>query len=445
MTLEKKSPLIQASEVIALTFVIFGIGYYIDPQDALLLHHNFSFLILWLAVVTLFYGLSQGIVMWVVFTTLSVYLYRNDEILISTLLENLFFVFLFGLFFSNLHNELDKYKIKNQYLNLRLKELTNAFFTLKISHDKLESIYIIQPASIRFVISEILEANPDGSILENAKNTLKILQKFFGVNSAGIYEVKRDLIDREFATIGDMKKPDSSDKLIQETIELKIPMHLDTLEDREQTEYIYTVPFLDKMDRVVAILIIKDIPFLFYNKDTILKIDVAFNYIWTEYKKRASIEEIESRKGITPPKEKMEKQDLINFKIEVERLTNILNGYNIDSRIYSIYTRNGDLDKEIRDFLYQNELFEILDQYISIKCGDNFIHLILFPFVSLPSLHSKAKTLDEELDEIEGRLRVEMLEDGLKYHLSSKNFEGLRKKHVSVKLFPNLMEEYGCV
>ncbi len=76
-----------------------------------------------------------------------------------------------------------------------------------------------------------------------------------------------------------MKKPDSSDKLIQETIELKIPMHLDTLEDREQTEYIYTVPFLDKMDRVVAILIIKDIPFLFYNKDTILKIDVAFNYI----------------------------------------------------------------------------------------------------------------------------------------------------------------------
>ncbi len=68
------------------------------------------------------------------------------------------------------------------------------------------------------------------------------------------------------------------------------------------------------MDRVVAILIIKDIPFLFYNKDTILKIDVAFNYIWTEYKKRASIEEIESRKGITPPKEKMEKQDLIPLK-----------------------------------------------------------------------------------------------------------------------------------
>ncbi len=69
--------------------------------------------------------------MWLVFTTLSVYTYGDEQLLIFTLLENLFFVFLFGLFFSNLHNELDKYKIKNQYLNLRLKELTNRLFYTK--------------------------------------------------------------------------------------------------------------------------------------------------------------------------------------------------------------------------------------------------------------------------------------------------------------------------
>ncbi len=37
MTLEKKSPLIQASEVVAFAILIFGIGYYIDPNDALTL------------------------------------------------------------------------------------------------------------------------------------------------------------------------------------------------------------------------------------------------------------------------------------------------------------------------------------------------------------------------------------------------------------------------
>ncbi len=447
MTLEKKSPLIQGLEVVAITAIISAIGYFIDIKDPLLIHYNFSFLILWLAIVTLFYGLSMGIVMWVGFAIISSIVYIDDPIFISTLLENLFFVFLFGLFFSNLHNELDKYKIKNQYLQLRLKELTNAFFTLKISHDKLESIYIIQPASIRFVISEILESNEHSTAKESADNTLKILKKFFGVQSAMIYRVKRDSLREKFASIGNIdKKPTMSDKLISEAIIQKRAIYLDDLDDREQTDYLYAVPFLDKRDRVVAILIIENLPFLFYNKDTILKINVAFNYIWTEYKKRASLIKIQNRKKLPSiKKDRHQRQDIINFKIEVERLTNILNGYNIDSRIYAIYTKNKYLDREIRDFLYQNELFEILDQYISIKCKNRYIHFILFPFVSLPSLHSKAKSLDEELDEIESRLRVEMLEDGLKYHLSSKNFEGLRKKHISVKLFHNLLQEYDCV
>ena len=446
MTLEKKSPLIQGFEVIAITAIISSIGYFIDTKDPLLIHYDFSFSILWLAIVTLFYGLSMGIVMWVGFTIISSLFYIDDPQFTFTLLENLFFVFLFGLFFSNLHSEIDKYKIKTQYLQLRLKELTNAFFTLKISHDKLESIYIIQPASIRFVISEILESNQHSTPKESADNTLKILKKFFGVHSAMIYRVRRGVIREKFASIGNIEKePTMSDKLISEAILQKRAIYLDDLEDREQTDYLYAIPFLDKRDSVVAILIIQDIPFLFYNKDTILKISVAFNYIWTEYKKRASLIKIQKRKKLPPIKDRNQRQDIINFKIEVERLTNILNGYNIDSRIYAIYTKNRYLDREIRDFLYQNELFEILDQYISIKCKNRYIHFILFPFVSLPTLHSKAKTLDEELDEIEGRLRVEMLEDGLKYHLSSKNFEGLRKKHISVKLFYNLLLEYGCV
>ena len=447
MTLEKKSPLIQAFEVIGITIIINIIGYFVDAKDPLLIHYNFSFLILWLAIITLFYGLTMGLVMWIVFAIVSSFLYSDDNIFIFTLLENLFFVFLFGLFFSNLHNETNKYKIKTQYLQLRLKELTNAFFTLKISHDKLESIYIIQPASIRFVISEILEATEHSTPEQSAENTLKILKKFFGVNSAVICRVKKNSLRQQFATIGDIdSKPSNSDKLIYESIIQKRAMYLDDLDDREQTEYIYAVPFLDKRDSIVAMLIIKDIPFLFYNKDTILKISVSFNYIWTEYKKRASLKRLERKRAIlNQDSNRSNRQDIVDFKIEVERLTNILDGYNIDSRIYSIYTKNKYLNKEIKDFLYQNELFEILDQYISIKCGNNYVHFILFPFVSLPSLHATAKSLDEELDEIEGRLRIEMLEDGLKYHLSSKNFEGLRKKHISVKIFNNLLQEYSCV
>ena len=132
MTLKRQSALFRAFEVISFSLIIIAIGYYFDRLDPLLVHYEFSFLILWLAIVTLFYGLNMGLIMWVVFAIVSFFNYANDPVFTSVLLENLFFVFLFGLFFSNLHNEMDKYKVKTKYLQLRLKELTNAFFTLKI-------------------------------------------------------------------------------------------------------------------------------------------------------------------------------------------------------------------------------------------------------------------------------------------------------------------------
>jgi len=446
MTLKKRSPWLQAFEVVTVTILISGVGYLINKNDPLLIHYHFSFLILWLAIITLFYGLMMGMVMWLFFAIIAVMFYRDDPIFTTVLLENLFFVFLYGLFFSNLHNEIDRYKIKTNYLKLRLKELTNAFFTLKISHDKLESIYIIQPASIRFVISEILESSDHVTPQQSAENTLKVLRKFFGVNSAIICQVKRNTIRDSYAHIGDIgQNINKKDKLIQEALTLKKAIYLNDIEDREQTDYIYAVPFLDKREDIVAILIIKEIPFLFFHEDTLLKISVAFNYIWTEYKKRASLKKIqESKKDSIALKNRHERQDFVDFKLEVARLNNILKGYKIDSRIYSLYTRNEFLDKEIKDFMYQNEEFEILDQYISIECGHGYVHFILFPFVSAPTIHSRAKLLDKEMDKLESRYRVERLEENLQEYIGEKGYERLRKKHISVKNFNALLKEYGC-
>jgi len=448
MTLKKRSPYLQGFEVAIITLIIAFVGYYIDDNDPLLIHYSFSFLILWLAIVTLFYGLTMGLVMWTFFGAFASFVYIDDTLFISTLLENLFFVFLFGLFFSNLHNELDKHEIKIRYLQLRLKELTSAFFTLKISHDKLESIYITQPASFRFVIADILESCEHNTPELSAKNTLMVLKKFFSVNSAMILRVKKGSLQRSFYSIGDIDtNPKQEDELIQEALNFRKAVFLKDLEDKEQSEYIYAVPFLDKRDTVVAILVIKEIPFLFYHEDTLLKIHVVFNYIWTEYKKRASLDRIrlEKKEAIALNNNNHERQDIVDFKLEVLRLNNILDGFNIDSRIYSLYTTNVDLDREINDYLYQNELLEVLDQHISIKCQEKYIHFILFPFVSASAIYQVNRDLDEAIEDIESGIRVDMFEDGLKYHLSDESFEKLRKKHVSVKNFNHLLTEYGCV
>jgi len=439
MTLKKRSPLLKTLEVSLFAIGILAVGYFFDKKDPLLIHYDFSFLILWLAVVTLFYGLAMGLVMWLTFAGASVFLYIDDPVFTTVLLENLAFVFLFGLFFSNLHSEMDKYEIKNKYLQLRLKELTSAFFTLKISHDKLESIYITQPASFRFVISEILENCEHNTPELSAKNTLKVLKKFFSVNDAMIFRVERNRLKRCFSSIGTIDSDvDQNDKLIEEALSRKKAVYLQDLEEKEQTAYIYAVPFLDKRENIVALLIVKNIPFLFYNEDTLLKINVVFNYIWTEYKKRASLDRIEisQKSELGSTYENHEHQEIVDFKLEVARLTNILKGFKIESRVYAISTESEYLNREIKDFLYQNEEIAVLDQYISLECGGRYFHFILFPFLSLPSMHSKAKAISS---------RLELLENELEEYISEEGYSKLQKKHFSVQDFSRLLEEYGCV
>ncbi len=444
MTLKRQSPLLQAFEVLIFTLIIGAVGYYIEPNDPLLVHADFSFMVLWLAIVTLFYGLNMGLVMWLSFAVMSFISYRGDAAFTNILLENLFFVFLYGFFFSNLHEEMDKFKIKTKYLQLRLKELTHAFFTLKISHDKLESIYIIQPASFRFVISEILESSEHNTPKESAKNTLRILKKFFSVNSAMIWRVKENKPHHIFASIGPIDEQiDKKDRLITEALSQKRAMYLHDLEDKGQTSYLYAIPFMDKRDDIVAILIIEEIPFLFYHEDTLLKINVVFNYIWTEYKKRASLDKIHERqhKALELYHENHERQDIVDFKLEVARLQNILNGFNVDSRIYVIKTQNKHLHQEIDDFLYNNETLEILDLHIALSCEGNYLHFILFPFVSNAQMYQKSKDLEFA---IENRAKVIQIDKELQQQLSHKDYHSLETKQTSIQNFNALLEEFSC-
>ncbi|MBU1668889.1 hypothetical protein KKC13_10770 [bacterium] len=444
MTLKKGSPLFQGFEVTVFALIISFIGYYIDAKDPLLVHYSFSFMVLWLAIVTLFYGLAMGLVMWIVFGAFASIIYVDDPLFISILLENLFFVFLYGLFFANLHSRIDKLTIRTNYLQLRLKELTNAFFTLKISHDKLESIYITQPASFRFVISEVLENWTEDQTLEHsADNTLKVLEKFFSVKSATIWKVKNESLHYELASLGHIEKQiNPLDPLIQEALLLRRAIYLKDLEDKEQTSYIYAVPFLDKRDKVVSILIIKDIPFMFYHEDTLLKINVVYTYIWTEYKKRVSLNEIhQNQKEELTLRKHLVRQDVVDFKLEVSRLSTILKDFNIESRIYSVSTKNFYLHESITDYFYQSEVLEVLDQYISIQCGNRYLHLVLFPFVSKSGVFQPAKDFDNALRDIENQIKMQAIDEGLKHYI---NNTPLNSKHVSVQNFNELLKEYGC-
>ena len=423
-----------APEVGIITLLLIFIGYLIDHKDPLLMHYQFNAVILCLAVVTLYYGIYMGIFMWGIFTTFLFIVDCNNPLLKPFLLEKLFFVILFGLFFYNYKKSLRHLKQHNNYLKTRLKEFNSSFFTLKMSHDKLESTYISQPTSLQYLLSDLLNKSSRNSIEDNAHNVLNILEKNFMVKKSMIWEVKSEKAVELIASNGEEnQKLDETDKLFEEALLYKKSMYLKDLEDKEQTKYIVVIPYLNNQDEITSILVIEEIPFLFYKEEVIIKINVIFNYMLMESEKRSLVENIYKKANRNI---KNESQNIIDFKAEVIRLQEIKNKFSIDSRIYVLETKSPYLHESISDYFYKNNNLKVLNQYISIQCKQTYFHFIIFPF----TLASTINMLTKEFDE-----KIEALQYELEEQLGEEAYRDIQSKTIAIEYIDQIWKGFNCV
>ena len=423
-----------APEVVFIALLIIFIGYLIDNNDPLLMHYQFNALMLCLAVVTLYYGIYMGIFMWGIFT---VFLFITDSanpLLKPFLLEKLFFVILFGLFFYNYKKSLRYLKLHNDYLKTRLKEFNSSFFTLKISHDKLESTYISQPTSLQYVLSDLLNKSNHNSLKDSTVNLLNVLEKIFMVKKSMVWEVSDGKVVQLIASNGEVNKTiDKEDKLLEDALLYKRTMYLKDLKDKEQTKYIVVVPYLNDQDEVTSVLIIEEIPFLFYKEDVIIKVNVIFNYMWMESEKRSLVEKtyIKNNQNI-----ENESQNIIDFKSEVLRLQKIKKMFDIDSRIYVLQTKSHYLHESITDYFYKNSNLKILNQYISIQCEESYFHFIVFPF----TLSSTMTMLTKEFEEM-----IETLQDTLEKQIGKEAYQDILSKSIAIEYMDQVWKGFDCV
>ena len=432
--LRSKLQPLQGLEVGIFIVIIVGVGYIIDRSDPLLIHYKFNLVTLWLTIVTLYYGLRMGLLMWSVFLMILLYINQTDSTLLAYMFENLFFVALFGLFFHNYKKRVTYLSVSNKHLRHQLKELGNSFFTLKVSHDKLESTYISQPSSLRYVLSDLLDRIDYSSVQASGDTLLNVLEKFFMVKSSMLWEVKNSQLSSLLAAHGNIETNiDLKDSLIAEALEQKQAMYLKNLTDKEQTNYIFVVPFLDDSEEVITLLIIQEIPFLFYKEDSLLKINVMFQYLWTELEKRLIIENRREEKEQHSTKEG---QDIIDFKSKVIHLQKIEKEFNIESRLYAIWTDSAYLHESISEYFYKNKCLTPLDHYLPIKCKNHYLHFVILSFASSSKLYSFKKDFN---------MVVEKIEQELEPHLSQENYKKIATKSISIKYFDKLWEEYGCV
>ncbi|MBU0719751.1 hypothetical protein KJ877_00255 [bacterium] len=269
------------------TLVIVGIyllvGYMMNPEDICILKGEIPYILILLAIVTLFHGFESGMITTSILALAMWYFYPTFQYV--DFLIVLMMTLIFSEFNYYWNKRIKEAETDSEYRGIKLNELSKAFYTLKISHDQLEKNYVIKPMSLRNSIAVIKETNFTDK--DHYENFLKLLEKAFNVSIATIaYKETEDTGFKMIARSSDLNEDaDFEDPLVKDVLERKKPIYISD-DVNNKSKYIAVVPALQN-EETVGLLLIEKMPFMSFNKENLISISLScLNIFSTKYIKK---------------------------------------------------------------------------------------------------------------------------------------------------------------
>jgi len=382
------------TETLILIFAYLFVGYIINPQDICMLNFDVPFLLILLAIITLFHGFESGILAMSIASFAMLFFY--DSFPYIDFLIVLMMVLIFSEFHYYWNQKIKKAELEANYKGIKLEELSKAFYSLKISHDQLEKNYVIKPMSIRNALGTILDMNAkimhDKHIIhkkkEKYKMFLEVLQKSFNVQAGLIlyrteFEYKKYFQSKVVDVVyGDYTKEVHIDDifknyLVDKAIGRKTPIYISdehgdpSLKNELESRYIAAIPAIYD-NEVISLLVIEKMPFMAFERENLTSIAILLEYFTIEIRKD---EFIVHNKHIDFIEDK-------EYKFELARLSTLFEKYKVNSVILVLKVDN-EL-QAIRMYEKANTMLRLLDLSTFIKKNGFYYISLLFP------LHDKA-------------------------------------------------------
>ncbi len=378
-------------ETAALILGFVLLGYWIEPNDPIMVHYEITYVIITLAVVTLFHGAANGLLAIFLVALAMKYFYVHFPI--EVFLKLLVLVLIFGEFHYFWNRKIMQNSSQNDYLGKKLDELSNAFYTLKISHDQLEKNYVFKPMSVRNSIRQLKEAYTQNK--DYYQNFLLLLKKSFSVSDAEFCSVRNGKVyaitDKNFT-----REIDKSDPMLEMALVKKTPVYVSSESVENNSKFLAVVPVVSE-NKVQALLLIKEMPFMAFNKDNLISISILISYFLDELQKWKMLEQ--------EHKHVMEDDA---FYYELLRLDTIYKEYDVSSTILVLRTTDRLLAHLFLEKIEDN--LRSLDMVSSHRFEDKEVISVLFPFADQASAQGflnrlyKLLKLEEEAIDIERSL-----------------------------------------
>ncbi len=369
--------------LISVTFI--SLVYFISTDIEVKLDSFQDIALLFLALITLFNGTLSGVTALSVLTFgLYFFSFTFD---MRVFLEYLVFVLLFGEFHFHFKRKGKEDKEEKNYLKEKFRELSNAFFALKVSHDQLEKGYLLKPVTLRTLIIDL-------SLDDTSKNAyIKLFETFeeaFSLKSALFCELNDDFETKSVIPLGESTfRYDESHPMIDKALNSKKAVFLSQSEITmmEKEPALAVLPILDSKENIKALFIIEKMDFLEFNMDNILKIQILLEYLTQEL----SYNEIKA----SLPKHKAFSRLDARFVFEINRLSSMYERYSVVSAFVLVHTANPAISLVIEDF--RQKKMRLLDMVDTMKINKNVFFLFLLPLERVSGAVSFKRRIDKEL------------------------------------------------
>ena len=174
---------------------------------------------------------------------------------------------------------------ENIYLRHRLKEFSNDYHVLKVSHGHLEEHMAGQRMSLRQALQQIrplLNTHEDG--LEAGQELMAIFGQFCSVQVAGLYAMKSDTVinAKAVATIGNMQELPQFDPILKlalktrQLVSVKLESH--ALE-RHAGGLLAVVPIVDSHGKLHGVLAVRDMHFMAFQQENLNTLSLLGGHI----------------------------------------------------------------------------------------------------------------------------------------------------------------------
>lgn len=283
-------------ETLLVSGLAIGVGYWLSPQDPLLVAASFPWVVLAPMLLGMRYGFMQGLIS-AVLLVLAVFAYRAmgleayQEMPASFIVGVLITGMLVGEFRDIWERRLERLDMANDYRQLRLDEFTRAHYILRISHDRLEQRVAGNDQSLRSSLLGLrsqLRSLPRGDdpLAALAEPVLDLLAQYGSFRVAGLYRVdaKRRVQEQPLSTIGACKPMRADDLLVRmclergELVSVREAL-LERGEHRQHSQFQVCIPVMDTEDRILALLAVEQMPFFSFNERTLSLLTILAGHI----------------------------------------------------------------------------------------------------------------------------------------------------------------------